>query len=226
MQGCAARPASSSPRSIRETGDTVDLKPFRSWKPKGEWQQYAIGATLEGTLGTAFPAGDKMGVEAPAKSSKPARVFVIASSQFLANPFARSGNGPDMQGMMGMQMGDMGDQQLQQLAGPYAQQALTQTIVAFKNTLDWITGDTDLLAVSAKILTEPGLSYGDTAKPNFNEESEDQLKKRDEEMKQARKKTQMWIEISLIVILPLLFAVFGVLRWQLRLRSRENVSLA
>ena len=132
----------------------------------------------------------------------------------------------DMQGMMGMQMGDMGDQQLQQLAGPYAQQALTQTIVAFKNTLDWITGDTDLLAVSAKILTEPGLSYGDTAKPNFNEESEDQLKKRDEEMKQARKKTQMWIEISLIVILPLLFAVFGVLRWQLRLRSRENVSLA
>ncbi len=218
--------ARSTPRSIRETSDTVDLKPFRSWKPKGEWQQYAIGATLEGTLGTAFPAGDKMGVEAPAKSTKPARVFLISSSQFLANPFARSGNGPDMQGMMGMQMGDMGDQQLQQLAGPYAQQALTQTIVAFKNTLDWITGDTDLLAVSAKILTEPGLSYGDTAKPNFNEESEDQLKKRDEEMKQARKKTQMWIEISLIVILPLIFAAFGVLRWQLRLRSRENVSLA
>jgi ABC-type uncharacterized transport system involved in gliding motility auxiliary subunit len=216
----------STPRSIAETGDTVDLKPFRSWKPKGQWQQYNLGATLEGTVSSAFPSGDKMGIEAPAKSAKPARIFVLASSQFLANPFARAGNGPDMQGMMmpGMDLG--GDQQLQQLAGPYAQQALTQTIVAFKNTLDWITGDTDLLAVSAKILTEPGLSYGDTAKPNFNEESEDQLKKRDEEMKKSKERTQLWIRLSLIVFLPLLFAILGVIRWQIRLRARENVSLA
>jgi hypothetical protein len=119
-----------------------------------------------------------------------------------------------------------GDEQLQQLAGPYAQQALTSTILAFKNTLDWVTGDTDLLAVSAKILQEPGLAYGDMAKPNFTEESEDQLKKRDDEMKQARKKTQRSVEVALILVLPLLFAAFGLLRWQVRSKSRASVSLA
>jgi ABC-type uncharacterized transport system involved in gliding motility auxiliary subunit len=217
----------STPRSIRETTDTVDLKPFRAWRPKGEWQQYGIAATLEGTLKTAFPAGDKMGIEAPAQSAKPARVLVVSSSQFLANPLARAGNGPDMQGMPpGMPAGMGGDEQLQQLAGPYAQQALTSTILAFKNTLDWVTGDTDLLAVSAKILQEPGLAYGDMAKPNFTEESEDQLKKRDDEMKQARKKTQRSVEVALILVLPLLFAAFGLLRWQVRSKSRASVSLA
>ncbi len=215
--------ARSTPRSIRETSDTVDLKPFRSWKPKGEWQQYALGATVEGTLKSAFGKNDELNI--PEKSAKPARVFVLASSQFLANPFARAGNGPEMPQMQGMPpMG--GDEQLQQLAGPYAQQALTQTILAFKNTLDWITGDTDLLAVSAKILNEPGLSYGDTAKPTFNEESEEQLKKRDDELKAAKKKTQMWIEITLIGILPAIFILFGLVRWRTRLSSRQKLSLA
>src|SRR5262249_43378322 len=178
--------ARSTPRSIVEAGESVDLKPFKAWKPKGTWQQYGIAASAEGTLSTAFPSGDKQGVDAPPKSTKPARVMVIASSELLATPFARNGNGPDM-GQMQMMMGGMGgDEQLLQMAGPYAQAALTQTILAFKNTLDYLTGDTDLLAVSAKILQEPSLVYGDVSKPTFAEESEDQLKKRDEEMRAAR----------------------------------------
>ncbi len=218
----------STPRSIVETGDTVDLKPLQHWKPKGEWAQYGFAASIEGTIKTAFPTKDSSaGFDVPEKSVKPARIFFIASSEFLANPFARSGNGPDM-GQFGQQFaGAGGDETLLQLAGPYAQQALTGTILAFKNTLDWLTGDTDLLAVSAKILSEPGLAYGDVSKPKYDPNaSDDDLKKEEDELKAARKHEQTGIEWSLILGLPLLFSAFGVLRWRWRVSSRENVSLA
>ncbi|MDB4997851.1 MAG: gliding motility protein GldG [Myxococcaceae bacterium] len=218
--------ARSTPRTILAKGDTVDLKPLQQWKPKGEWGQFPVAATVEGKLKTAFPAGDKQGVETPAESTNPGRIFVVSSSQFLANPFARAGNGPDM-GQFGGMMPAGGDEQLLQLAQPYAQQALTGTILSFKNTLDWLTGDTDLLAVSAKILSEPGLVYGDVSKPKFDEnETDEQLKKRDAEMKEARKSQQHMVEIVLILGLPLLFALYGILRWRMRMSARENLSLA
>jgi hypothetical protein len=151
---------------------------------------------------------------------------VVSSSQFLANPFARAGNGTEMnQFGMNMPMGQ--DKDLEQLAGPYAQQALTQTILCFKNTLDWLSGDTDLLAVSAKIIQDPNLVYGDVSKPSFGDnETDEQLHKRDEDMKQARKHTQDSVTWMLTLGIPFLFALYGVLRWQLRERSRANVSLA
>jgi ABC-type uncharacterized transport system involved in gliding motility auxiliary subunit len=218
--------ARSTPRSLTDTGDSVDLKPFKQWKPKGEWKQYPVAATVEGTLRSAFPTGDKQGVDGPDKSAKPARVLVVSSSEFLANPFARSGNGQDMS-QFGMQMPVGGDEQLLQLAGPYAQQVLTDTILAFKNSLDWLTGDTDLLAVSAKILSEPGLVYGDVSKPKFDtDESDEQLRKRDEDMKAARKVQQREVETVLILGVPILFALYGVVRWRMRISARENISLA
>lgn len=221
--------ARSSPRANTATGDTVELRPLQNWATqlkKGQWDQHAIAAVAEGPLKTAFPEGDKQGVESPAKSEKPARVLVISSSQFLANPLARAGNGPDM-GQFGMMQPMGGDETLLQLAGPYAQQGLTQTILSFKNTLDWLTGDTELLAVSAKMLNEPGLVYGEVSKPTFDEdETEEQLRKRDEEIKVARKTTQNKVQWTLILGLPLLFSGYGVLRWRRRLAARENVSLA
>ena len=89
-----------------------------------------------------------------------------------------------------------------------------------------MSGDTDLLAVSAKILSEPGLVYGDVSKPQFGDDSDEALKKRDEEMRAAKKVQQHWVEATLILILPLLFALYGVLRWRMRLSARANVSLA
>lgn len=219
--------ARSTPKTLRETGDTVDMKPMRQWRPKGEFSQFNLAATLEGKIKTAFPTGDKMGVEAPAQAANTARVLVISSSQFFANPFARAGNGPEMPPQMGMMApGAGGDEMLQQLAMPYAQQILTNTILVFKNMLDWVTGDVDLLAVSAKILQEPGLAYGDVTKPNFDDMTEEQLKKQDDTMKKERKRVQHLVEGTLILGLPALFALFGVALWRRRLSSRENVQLA
>ena len=221
--------ARSTPKTLRETSDTIDMKPMRQWRPKGEFSQFNVAATIEGKLKSAFPAGDKMGIETPAEvpADKSARVLVVSSSQFFANPFARAGNGPDM-GQMGMQMpaGMGGDEALQQLAMPYAQQILTNTILVFKNMLDWVTGDVDLLAASAKILQEPGLAYGDVSKPNFDELTDDQVKKADDGMKKERTKTQHWVEGVLILGLPILFCLLGLGLWTLRNSAREKVSLA
>jgi hypothetical protein len=130
-------------------------------------------------------------------------------------------------GQMGMMMPMGGDETLTQIAGPYAQQELTNAILVFKNTLDWLSGDTDLLAASAKILPDPGLVYGDVSKPSFDpNETEEQLRRKDEEMKQARKQTQLRVELVLTLGVPLLFALFGIWRWRTRLNNRAHVSLA
>lgn len=218
--------ARTTPRTTRETGENVDLRPVRQWRPKGEFNQYPIAVTLEGKLKSAFAGQDKLGVEIPDSSANAARVLVISSSQFFANPFARAGNGPDM-GQMGMMMpGAGGDEQLQQIGQAYAQQIVTNIILITKNLFDWVTGDVDLLAASAKILQEPNLVYGDVSKPNFDEMSDDQLKKQEESMKKARKTTQHVVETTLIVGLPVLFALVGVVLWQRRKSARENIQLA
>jgi len=218
--------ARTTPKTLRETSDSVDMKPMRAWRPKGEFGQFNLAASLEGKLKSAFPTGDKMGVETPEQSASTARVLVISSSQFFTNPFARAGNGPDM-GQMGMMMpGGGGDEMLQQLAMPYAQQVLTNTILVFKNMLDWVTGDVDLLAVSAKILQEPGLAYGDVSKPNFDEMTDEQIRKQDESMKRERKKVQHLVEGTLILGLPLLFGGLGALLWRRRMSARKEIQLA
>jgi hypothetical protein len=167
-----------------------------------------------------------MGVDSPDKSAKPSRIFVVSSSGFLTNPFARAGNGTEMsQFGMNIPMGQ--DEQLLQLAGPYAQQALTETILAFKNTLDWVSGDTDLLAVSAKIIQDPNLVFGDVTKPSFGDnESDEQIQRHEQDMKLARKRTQDVVTWMLTLGIPLFFSLYGVLRWRMREASRANVSLA
>lgn len=225
--------ARSSPFAVHQQGETVDLRirpQLKQWAPtlKGlQQEQFAIGANVEGTLKSAYPqGGDNMGVTAPAQSEKPARVFVLASSQFLCNPLARAGNGPDM-GQYGAMMPSLGgDEQLQMLASPYAQQFVTGSILVFKNTLDWLTGDTDLLAVSAKLTADPNLIFGDAKIKITPEMSEEQIRKQEDDQKEARKSQQHYIEFFLILGIPGLLALYGLLRWQMRIKARASVSLA
>ncbi len=223
--------ARSTPKSQKREGDTLDLKLLQRWTPqKGQLTQYDIAATVEGIkdkgthVKSAFAGGDKMGVEIPDVAKGDARVLVISSSQFFANPFARAGNAPDM-GQMGMMMPMGGDEALQQLGQAYAQQIVTNMILVAKNTMDWITGDTDLMAASAKILQEPSLAYGDVSKPNFDEMTEEQLNKQADEMKKERKRKQNLIAGTLIIGVPALFGLLGFLLWQRR-SSRRNNALA
>jgi len=226
--------ARSTPHSINKTDENVELG-LQAWRPKGKWEQFNVAARIEGRLKTAFPAGDKQGVDAAPEvpEGKAARIFVLASAQFTANPFARAGNGEDNPQLRQFGMGPQGgDEKLLQIAGPYADLQrgavpLLYAIMATKNTLDWLTGDTDLLAVSAKLLSEPGLVYGDVTAPKFDEnETDEDIKKKDKEMRDERKTKQREIGIVLTFLAPLLFVAYGILRWRMRTNRRLNVQLA
>ena len=199
----------------------MKLRP--DWKPKPPYAQHVIAAVVEGKLKPALGSGD--GITMPAQAPNPSRIFLVASSQFVTNPFAYSGNGPDLGGQFAMMGAVGGDQQLQMIAQPYAQRYLTNTILSVKNTLDWISGDADLLAASAKIIGNPNLTYTSIAKPKITAEDDDAaIKKKDEEYKQQRKGLQKDVQWSLTLGLPLIFALFGIGRWRWRLSRRPKVS--
>jgi hypothetical protein len=152
-------------------------------------------------------------------------VLVISASQFLANPFARAGNSPPMPPQMQM-MGPMGgDEELLMLSQPYAQQYLTGSILAFKNTLDWMSGDADLIAVSAKLLGETSLTYSDISKPKEPASTPEDAKKQADEYDAEQTKVQFWVQWTLTLLPALLFALFGILRWRWRESARANLTL-
>lgn len=90
-------------------------------------QRHVLAVALEGRLKSAF--GDT-------RSAANARLLVVSSSQFLANPYARA-----------IKSGSA-DPDLEARATHYTKKFLTGTILAFKNVLDWMTNDTRVNACS------------------------------------------------------------------------------
>lgn len=227
--------ARTSPRSLLAHEDNVSLRPGEEGKikkkaqeEKQSFQQYGIAAAVEGTFVSAFKGQDKMGVEAPEKSVRPARLLVLSAAQMFANPLARASSAPNIPGMPpGMDMG--GDKDMQRVAMGYAEIALQNppnTLLAFKNTLDWLSGDSDLNASASKLQGDPPLRYESVNKMSMEDQSEDQIRKEQEEMAAKRKGTQRWVEFWLIAMLPAAFVGFGLWRRQQRLTSRARVNLA
>jgi hypothetical protein len=121
--------ARTSPMTEALTGRTVDLRPYRTWKPVGGDAHRIVAASVTGPLGPAF--ADTKSDAASESASASSRVLVIASSQLLANPLVRAGQR---------------DPAIAALAMPYFQSEMTTVILAFKNILDWIANDDDLVA--------------------------------------------------------------------------------
>jgi len=208
------------------TDATIDMKLKPDWKPKPPYKQHIIAAVAEGKLKSSFAGSPAEGIKPNERAPQDSRVLVISASQFVTNPFAFSGNGPDLGGQFAMFGAVGGDQQLQMIAQPYAQRYLTATILSVKNTLDWMSGDTDLLATSAKIIGEPNLTYSSVKPPKIEaEDDEAAIKKKDEEYKASRKQLQTAVQWSLTIGMPLFFALFGFIRWRMREGQRDQVKL-
>ncbi len=208
------------------TGETIDMKSSPSALVSGETGQRAFAVALEGTIKSAFAGKSPEGITLPTESASKSRVLVIASPQFVTNPFARAGNPPPMPPQMQMMGSFGGDQELQQIGMFYAQYFLTGTILAFKNLLDWMSGDADLVAASSKLNREPNLKYGDVPKPEFKaEEAEEERGKKEDEWKQGRVALQNKIQWTLILIPSLLFMGLGIGRWRLRESKRDQIKL-
>ncbi len=201
----------------------VDMSLRDSWEPRPPFSQRAIAAVAKGKLKSAFAEKPADGMDVPERAADPSRVLVIASSQFITNPFAYAGNPPEMTGQMAQFGGVGGDKDLQMIAQPYAQKYLTPTILAMKNIFDWMSGDADLIAASAKILGEPNLTYASVDKPEFKvEDSEEEIQQKDEEYREARKKLQKNVQWTLTLGVPFFFALIGVWRWRSREARREQ----
>ncbi len=219
--------ARTTPATSVDKSDTIDMKIREQWRPKPPQEQRVIAAVAEGKLKSAF-AGNPSDEVKPANevAPKPSRVLVISSSEFLTNPFTYAGNGPELGGQFQMFGNVGGDPMLQQI-GQFYTKHLTSMILSFKNTLDWMSGDADLIASSAKLIGVPTLTYASVSKPKFKaEDDEAEIKRKDEEYRSARKSIQMKVQWSLTLGVPLLFAIFGILRWQRRQTARVNLKAA
>ena len=217
--------ARTTPSASVVTSDTVDMKMREKWEPKEPQQQRVIAATVVGKLKTAFAGNPSDTIKPAERAPSESRVLVISSSEFLTNPFAYHGNGPDLGGQFQMFGAVGGDPQLLMFAQPYTK-LLTNTILSLKNTLDWIAGDSDLLAASAKLLGDAPLTYSSVAKPKFKAgDDEAEAKKKDEEYRTARKSVQSNVQWTLTFGVPVLFAAFGLLRWRQRQSQRDQLKI-
>jgi hypothetical protein len=218
--------ARTTPNATVLTDATIDMKLKADWKPKPPYKQHVIAAVAEGKLKSSFAGSPAEGIKPNERAPQDSRVLVISSSQFITNPFAYSGNGPELGGQFQMFGAVGGDPQLQMMSQPYAQRYLTNTILSVKNTLDWMSGDTDLLATSAKLLSEPNLTYSSIKPPKIDaEDDEAAIKKKDEEYRASRKQVQSAVQWSLTIGMPLFFALFGLIRWRMREGQRDQAKL-
>jgi len=216
--------ARSTPASSVDKSETIDMKLRENWRPKPPQEQRILSAYTDGKLKSAFAGSPSDDIKAPERAPQASRVLVVSSSLFLTNPFAYAGNGPDLGGQFAMFGAVGGDQKLLMFAQPYAGKFLTSTILSFKNTLDWMSGDSDLVAASAKLLSEANLTYTSVSKPKFKaEDNDDEIKKKDEEYRAARKNLQTNIQWALILGMPAAFGAFGVFRWRSRQARRDQM---
>jgi ABC-type uncharacterized transport system involved in gliding motility auxiliary subunit len=217
--------ARTTPQTSVDKSETVDMKLRERWSPKPPQEQRIIAAVAEGKLGSAFEGSPMDDIKPNAIAPQPSRVLVVSSSLFLTNPFAYAGNGPELGGQFAMFGAVGGDPQLLMFAQPYTKH-LTSTILSLKNTLDWMAGDSDLIAASAKLLGDPNLTYTSVAKPKFKaNDDEAEIKKKDEEYRASRKNLQSSVQWSLILGMPLAFGAFGVWRWRSREKRAEQLKV-
>lgn len=219
--------ARTSERTSISTADVIPMRHTDKIPETDPQSQQIVGVTLIGQIKSAFAGkGDDLGIKANAQAPKdnPSRLLVLSSAQFLSNPFARAGNPaplpPQLQMMAGQQQGD---QELSLMAQPYLQANFILLVTSFKGALDWMANDPDLLAVNAKLLSEPTLNYS-MKKPRAKKgDTEEDLKKKNEAFKEERSDLQSKIKWTMILVPGLLIAAFGIVRWRLRESSRDKV---
>jgi ABC-type uncharacterized transport system involved in gliding motility auxiliary subunit len=112
---------------------------------------------------------------------------------------------------------------------------LNSSLAFALNAVDWLAQEDSLIAIRAKGVEEPMVDI-----PATVIEAEEQIKAAAEEGDQAgaqaalekrKDALQDWnakkvrYKLLNIVLMPLFFIVFGVIRWQVRKKRRANISL-
>ena len=205
----------SSENSWKMSGASIDLRPRdpREWRPGADAGPFPVIAAIEGKLGSAFTgvsSEEGSQIESPPQAEADVRVFVAGSllvqNEFIAAP-ANQQSAQSMNGSMAL---------------------------AF-NSIDWLAAESDLIAIRAKTIEDPpidvptGVSDAITAiESAIQEQDEEGVKEALEERKAAMegwrstKNVYRWVNTLGI---PLLFVLFGVIRWRMRQAKRANIKL-
>jgi ABC-type uncharacterized transport system involved in gliding motility auxiliary subunit len=201
-------------------GDSIDLKPRdpRQWRRSGERGPFALAIAIEGKLPSAFrpeavssaEGAAPQGPRGPERAVKPVHVFISGASGFLRDEFLPP---PDRAG----------------------QQELTRSMAFALNAIDWLAQEDALIAVRAKNVEEPLIEIPSTVKEaeaeitkaaeqGDNATAQAALDKRKDALEDwDAKKTRA--KLLNVVLVPLLFLIFGIARWQWRKLKRAKIAL-
>ena len=189
----------TSPNVVTIQGTTVSMNPSpeRLWQgatgqkdqTRAKGQEALLGVDVEGPIKSAFPGGGEGVDGVPAVATGTARLFVVSSGYYFGNPFQDAGKSPFGQMMPGMDPNMGADEGLMRYAHMFDrdQRARVSGYLVAWHTCDWMTGETDLLAVGAKLLQEPELNYPKSPAPSPGMDE-----KPDSES--FKKKKQQWVE--------------------------------
>lgn len=199
-------------------GNTIDLKSRERWELPGYNGPYVFGVSLEGKLPSAFadaPASSPEApaaavVAAPARSEKPVHVLVFGTGYFMRDEFLP----PPQEGQRIVPGGG---------------------VALALNAVDWLAQDTDLIAIRAKSVEDPTLKVPAnvkeaeaTIRQAIDEQDQGKAEQAFEERKAAmatwdQKKSNYRLANTLG--LPILFALYGIVRWRARKARKANLKL-
>jgi ABC-2 type transport system permease protein len=212
--------AKSSKQSWAIASDSISLQPKapKDWDQNGRGGPFALGVALQGKIPsglspsrtTTAPAAGKADQTADAGApGDHARVLVFGTSGFMRDEFL-----------------PRADEGGQRDAGGALAFAL--------NAIDWLAQDSDLVAIRAKNVEDPALQVPvsvQQAEKDMQAAVQDQDKAKLEKAAEQRKQaTQVWDAKKTMyrwantLGIPLLFALFGVIRWRARKRGAPAVA--
>ena len=202
-------------------GASLDLKAKERWEVPKRRDSYVIGVALQGRLPSAYgevqastpEGGDNpqpSEIKAPARAEKPVHVLVFGSGYFMRDEFL-----PQQQ------------QGGRDVPGGSAAFAL--------NAVDWLAQDSDLIEIRAKSVEDPALEVPQNVKEaeaTIREAIEQQDQdKADKAFKERKESMAAWDQkkagyrFGNTLGLPIVFALFGVLRWRVRKATRAKLKL-
>jgi len=223
----------TSNQIITVQGASITMHPARDKMGNGatgqkeEKRQAILGVNLEGAIKSAFN-GPGEGVDGvPITATANARLFVLSSGAYFGNPFQDAGKSPFAGQMPGMDPNMGADEELMRYAQIYNRARMSSFLVA-KQTCDWISQETDLLAVGAKLMAEPEITYpkspAPAPAPDEKPDSES-FRKKKQNWIDSIKSEQRFIQYANILVGPMLIGLFGLFRWWNRNTKRAAVKI-
>ncbi|MCC7539512.1 MAG: GldG family protein [Deltaproteobacteria bacterium] len=199
---------------------SYELDPMQRWRPEGRGGPFTLAIAAEGRLRSAFagrPAAEggesseSGNIEAPATATKDARLLVVGSSGFA-------------------------DDNILAFLSRMQRSQTPSNLALLLNAVDWLAQDADLVAVRAKEVEDPQVEAPRELRQQMQQanEQEENAQTRRQQREAQQRRTQAEAEWDAKKALykwgntfawPLLFAIFGIVRWRLRLAQRASVKL-